>query len=470
MSCLTKPADAEEPRQATPVVAVHKTNAPNWAAAPLPPAFDQTQIPSEEPRRDSRNRRGRNLKQQNSDDRVHERWDSRKYGSQTKDRMDHITISGFYQPPPHQQPSFKISNTIGGQSSERVIIDQKPQEICDRPAISSSHVFKSRRQPPMQMQGNFVDAQIEHGPVRTVVPSQEPSVSAISGLTVEEEAAKLLALAKIDLTDLLRLVEPSGTPETETEGSHEQQKELLPRQSAPLHKIQARTEEVVDDRFWNTPPGILPENWWGKSPLINHSVVSPSSVFVPTYAPLPAPVAPVSIHARRNIPEEAGIDSETMIWNKRVDSDRVSVWSRREGSLHAAFANSPLNSLAGNARSRTPTGDRREPWSRQQTARVGTKYNQDLENKAAFAIVDKLEGDTKEVFLRYGTHISSKAASPRALANTNHQAEQSKNGGYGGYGTFTPMGKRNVGQNQPDEWHQNVVFLGDGRNSAINNA
>ncbi|KIM91196.1 hypothetical protein PILCRDRAFT_168260 [Piloderma croceum F 1598] len=377
--------------------------------------------------------------------------------------MDHIggpTVSGFYQPPPHQQPSFKISNTIGGHSSERVVIDQKPQEICDRPVILSSHVFKSCRQPPMQMQS---DAPIGYGPVRTVVPSHEPSVSATSGLTVEEEAAKLLALAKmynVDLADILRLVEPSRTPETETEGSHEQQKELLPRQSAPLHKIQARTEEVVDDRSWNTPFDILPENLWSKSPLINHSAVSPSSVFVPTYVPLSASVAPVSIHARRNIPEEAGIGSETTIWNERVDNDRISVWSRRGGSLHAAFPNSPSNSLAGNAR-RTSTGDRREPWSRQQTSHISTtQYNQDLENKAAFAIVDKVEGGTKEVFLRYGTHISSKAASPRALKNTNHQAGQLKNSGCGGYGTFTPAGKRKVGQNNPDGWHQNVVSWG----------
>jgi hypothetical protein len=454
MSYLTKPTDPEQ-LQAAPVVAIHTTGVPNWAAAPLPL---QPPFPNEESRRNSRNRRGRNLKQHNSGDR-YERWDSRNYGGQPKDRMDHIggpTVSEFYQTPPHQQQFFKIPNNIGGQSSERVVIDQKPQEICDRPVTSSFHVFKSRRQPPMQ-RSNFADASIGYGPVRAVVPSHEPSVSAISGLAVEEEATKLLALAKMynmDLPDLLRLIEPSGMPGTEIEGSYEQQKELLPRQSAPFYKIQARTEKVVYGRLWNTPSDILPENSLGKSPLINHSVVSPSSVFVPTCAPLPAPVAPVSIHARRNIPDEAGISLETTIWNERVDNDRISVWSRRGGSLHAAFPNTSSNSLA---RSRMHTS---EPWSRQQTSRVGTKYNQDLENKAAFTIVDKLEGGTKEVFLRHGTHLSSKAASSCALANTNHQVGQPKNGGCGDYGTFTPAGKRNVGQNQPDGWHQNVVSWG----------
>ena len=326
--------------------------------------------------------------------------------------------------------------------------------------MALSYPFTSHQQFPAQMRGNFADTPIGRGPLRTGVPSDALSCPSLptSGLTVEQEASKLLAMANmynIDLADLLRLVHPSGSPGTKVEG---QQKDSLLGQSAPLHEVHARME-VVDERFWNTPPNMLPENSWRKSPFVNTPVTSPSSVFVPTYT-----ATPVSTHGHRNISGEAVVGSETVMWNEPIDSDRISAWSRRE-SPHATFANSSSNSHAGNARSRTSTGDRREPWSRQQAPRVGTKYNQDGENKATFAVVDKLEEGRKEVFLRHGTHISSKATSPCALANTNHHAEQMRiNGGFGGYGTFTPAARRNVGQNQSDGWHQNV---GDGFNNDI---
>jgi hypothetical protein len=333
------------------------------------------------------------------------------------------------------------------------------------------------------MQCNFADNPIQHEYLRTVVPSDASShpVPTVSGSTVEEGAAKLLALAKmnqIDLADLLRLVEYSRTAKEQTDESQfcVQQKltnELLLGQSAPLPEVQVRTEEVVDDRYWNTPYHMLPKNSWGDTPIINTMVTSPSSVFVPRYTSVPASDTSVSTHGRGASSGGAAVSLKDMTWNEPVDSDRIFAWSSRGGSKHAAFANNPSNSLSGKARSRTSTGDRREPWSHRQVSRFNTKYNHDLENVAAFEVVDKMEGDTKEVFLRHGTHISSKAASSRALADTNHHAEQMRNGRFasegegltakGGYGTFKTLGRPDVGlERHAVSDHDGVLSWADG--------
>jgi hypothetical protein len=111
--------------------------------------------------------------------------------------------------------------------------------------------------------------------------------------------------------------------------------------------------------------------------------------------------------------------------------------------------------------------------------RINKKYYEDSEN-VTFEVVDKLEGSTKEVYLRHGSHVSSKAASSRALADTNNHPEEMKIGAFasdgtaqGGYGTSRAAGGRIVVPEQQAHSHglnQSLVSWGNYGNSAMDNA
>ena len=472
----TEPTEPERPRKVVFPVAEHTPDAPNWAIAPLLPPANQFQSQTEERRRSTRSKPRTdesNQNGQNSGGQAFGRFNFQNVEGGASERVDRReALFGpaaleYDQPLPfHQQLSIPGPNDLRGQPLEHLY--ENVRDTWDQSTAQSLRESQPLLQPPMQIKN---DNLIGIGSLQSV-PNERPSapVPAVSRLTVEE-TAKLIVLAKannVDLADLLRLVESSVTVQAKAEwqkATHE----LFTGHSAPLPE--ARTEEVVDDIYWN-----MPEDSWGISSPIDSVVTSPPSVFVPTCSSIPVSAISRFSRGRRN---NSNISLDGATWNESIGSDRISTWSSREGPTQAAFVNGPSNSPTKHAHSRTSTGDRREPWSRQQSSRVNTKYNIDSENVAAFEVVGKMEGDTKEVFLRYGTHVSSKAASSRAI-DTNHHAEQMRSGGSasdgdgltakGGYGTFKTLGRRGVGEEQPTVWHQSMLSWNNGGNSAIDNA
>jgi hypothetical protein len=479
-----------KPEQDKPV-AIHTPDAPNWAVAPLPPPVDQSRLLNEESRKAPLNKSRRNDPQWNQRGRAsiaYARCDSPNNG-QVYESIDHNAACATYAAPNIQQSpspdevSLQHSNNQGEQGYEHA-----DKDAWDHHLEPSFRGHQNHSYHPVQMQNNFADPPIGYGVHRPTIHNEASSSSIPASSTrpmIEEEAAKLLAWAKannVDFSDLLHIIRSSRTPQTKNDNEkfYEQQKafhESLPEQSAPFVEVHARTADIVDNRFWNTPQHMDPEQRWGGSANVNGMMTSPSTVFLPTFTS-PTSAFPMSTQGRGNITREALAASEVAAWNER-NNNQISAWSKRGGSAHAAFANRPSISLVrGDNHSRNSTGGRREPWSRQQVPHGNTKYNKDSEN-VVFAVVDKMEGDTSEIFLRHGNHVSSKPASPRAHVKTGLHAEQMRNrrlvsdgsglSTRGSYGTFGPAGKRIVGQKQCDGWHQDVLTWSDGGRSGSGN-
>lgn len=379
-------------------VPVHTYDAPNWAAAPR---VDQSQLSNEKPRRVPCNRQRTdesNQKKHRSGSKLQEC-----HSESIDDSIACVELAvPEFHPPRAHKPSFNASRHHGKQGYAS--IDNNAQNIWERPVAFPFRRSLADQEPPAQIQSGILIGR------RSSVAddASSGSIPAVSKLTAEEVVALTkLKMYNIDLANLLRLAESSRTTQAEEEEDrfHKQSHRSSPAVHSQWHNSVCETTYVIDDRFWNTPHDLFPHNSCGTS---NKSVTSPSSIFVPTYTSGSASVAPSSRGAGA-----VGLNNAT--WNEpdfRVEQGGT--------SAHAVTINSSTHSFSSGARGHTG-----EPLSRQ---RVNKMYSGDLESAAAFDIVDKLEGGTKEVYLRHGAHVSSKAVFSGVLAGTGTGTDETKTG------------------------------------------
>lgn len=223
----------------------------------------------------------------------------------------------------------------------------------------------------------------------------------------EEEALKLVALARdnnINLTELVRLASTSASisqVKTEEELFHENFKGTGISLPQPyVARPPPVSAQIARDVFWNTPAETLPQpltHEYSQAP-----VTSPSSVFAPQ---------PNDFTVQESMYE--GLSNGRQ-WIEPADI-HGQVPSRHlrkvSGTTEAAVKPTIIH-----PRSRGLSGDRRLPSS--QYSRPVKKYDDNAEN-ISFEVVPGSEagdGGKDGVFLRHGSHISSKPASPVQVA------------------------------------------------------
>jgi len=329
---------------------------------------------------------------------------------------------------------------------------------------STLHDPLSPPPPLLPLKHNIPDAPFVPETVQTLElgqasSSHKPAVS--RPVTNEDEAARLFALAKlynVDLADLVRNVGPLTTPSARTEEEQFHDRWNKSREPLGMHSRQppqAQVEQISNDRFRNDAQ-MLPESSWANTQTAHaaHALTRPSSVFVTTlHDPLESGIS-MSMHGRGNAPGGVG-GAKNISWNDYFDQNAGPVARNRRGPIpqinkHAPFTEIPFPNI--NAHNENAIGG---PLPRQPCFRnndTAMKYHGRSENIATFGVVDGLEGEN-EVFLRHGTHISSKAASSRLLGVSSAHAEQlraqffsqGKNSTKGGYMAFVPSGTDGVG-------------------------
>ncbi|KAF7981671.1 hypothetical protein HWV62_32214 [Athelia sp. TMB] len=371
-------------------------SSPNWATAALP----------SETRSGTRKRRSRpKPKQRSNGNGQHEGEAETEETRHSATRDSHQRYS-FTQPADgsvRRQPGQALSEGPG-----RSIQGEMP--IMERPIMET-----------VTRQDAIPRAQRATQPLRIVtdVPRALPSPLEHASTADQQKALKLVALARlnnIDLAQLVRLASSSqGNTQTEEEAFHQNFKGAgmtlaQPYVARPPHA----SAEIVRDVFWNTPEKMSHQS----SGEANHdSATSPSSVFAPALNPK----YPVSLQQRAH--DDAMNGSH---WMETTDGpDRAPSWTLRKGSGNIEAA---AKIAISHPRSRGSTGDRRVSSS--QHSRVSSakpKYDENSENLSFEVIPGSEAGDGAKdgIFLRHGSHVSSKAASPiqvvnRALSQREH--------------------------------------------------
>ena len=369
---------------------------PNWATAALP----------SETRSGTRKRRSRPKPQQRSNGNGHHEGEAETDQTQHSETQDS-----------RQQYSFT-------QLAEGPVRRQPGQTLSEDPARSmqgKGPIMERSLREPVTRQDAIPQAQRTTQPLRIVtdVPRALPSPLEHASAADQQEALKLVALARlnnIDLAQLVRLASSSQrNTQTEEEAFHQNFKGAglslaQPYVARPSHA----SAEIVRDVFWNTPER-MPHQSSGEA---NHnSATSPSSVF----APASNPNYPMSLQQR--VHDDAMNRSH---WMETTDGpDRAPSWTLRKGSGNTEAA---AKIAFSHPRSRGSTGDRRVSSSQHSHASSAKpKYDKNAEN-LSFEVVSGSEasdGGKDGIFLCHGSHVSSKAASPvqvvtRALSQREH--------------------------------------------------
>ncbi|KZP20197.1 hypothetical protein FIBSPDRAFT_1045065 [Athelia psychrophila] len=248
--------------------------------------------------------------------------------------------------------------------------------------------------------------------VNTDVPRVLPSPLEHSGNTDEQEALKLVALARLNNINLAQLVRLASTSQVKTEEElfHESFKGTdLVLAQPHVARPPPVSAEVVRDVFWNPPAKMQPQSSGGE-PNSQGSATSPSSVF--------APQSNVMTPQERTY--GSGISNRPHRMEPSDIHARTASWSSRRISGHAEAA---ANLAFDHPRSRVPSGDRRV--SSAQYSRSGKKYDENAEN-VSFEVVPGSEADgggigKDGIFLRHGSHVSSKTASPAQIGRAEQE-------------------------------------------------